>query len=534
MTRFRAQSSVLLTAAACVAFASCGGGGGGDGGGGGGGPLSITTTIADDGVVGSAYSESIFATGGQGAKSFTISAGALPAGLTLGAGGVISGTPAGPAGTSNFTVSVTDSAATPATDTQALAIDVVEPLVIETAVVPNAAIGDDYSEPIVVVGGTVPYSFGLTGSPPSGLHIDASGTLNGTIAQNARTGDFAVEVTDSSNPALIASGEYKIVVDMEIATAELVDAAGGVEYTDSLDTRGGLPPFTWQILAGSLPAGLAMSPEGIISGTPDPVCAESTSILQVQATDSDAPVQTDVRGGIDLRLVPTYLHFDGTPLPTGLVGVPYSYQFVYAGGIEPYNFTLDPAATLPSGLSLDAAGLISGTPDTVEFRGIRIYVSDSCGFLVDNTFSITILADAPGRNDSIATATVLPGDGTYQASISPSGHPNTVFDPDEDFYAITTAAQSTITVDINAVVNGSPLDSVIEILGSNGVRLASCGSPAFNSTCMHDDEDTDNGDLDSILQVRVAGGTTIYIHVVDWGSNARPDKLYDLVVSGVN
>ena len=40
-------------------------------------------------------------------------------------------------------------------------------------------------------------------------------------------------------------------------------------------------------------------------------------------------------------------------------------------------------------------------------------------------------------------------------------------------------------------------------------------------------------DLDSLLQVHV-GATTFYVHVVDWGSNARPDKLYDLVISGVN
>jgi hypothetical protein len=37
-----------------------------------------------------------------------------------------------------------------------------------------------------------------------------------------------------------------------------------------------------------------------------------------------------------------------------------------------------------------------------------------------------------------------------------------------------------------------------------------------------------------LLELRVNGATTFYIHVVDWGGNARPDKLYDLVISGVN
>ena len=84
------------------------------------------------------------------------------------------------------------------------------------------------------------------------------------------------------------------------------------------------------------------------------------------------------------------------------------------------------------------------------------------------------------------------------------------------------------------VVNGSPLDSVIEITGANGVPLNTCVAPTFVSLCQADDEDTDAGLLDSFLQVRVAAGASIYIHVVDWGSNARPDKLYDLVISGVN
>ena len=67
-----------------------------------------------------------------------------------------------------------------------------------------------------------------------------------------------------------------------------------------------------------------------------------------------------------------------------------------------------------------------------------------------------------GRNDSIADATPL-GNGTHAASISPRGDPSGTLDPDEDYYRITTTATSTITIDINAQVNGSPLDAVIEI-----------------------------------------------------------------------
>lgn len=140
---------------------------------------------------------------------------------------------------------------------------------------------------------------------------------------------------------------------------------------------------------------------------------------------------------------------------------------------------------------------------------------------------------ATGRNDSIATATPLPGSGTYSASISPSGDPNGILAPDEDYYRITTTATSTITIDINAQALGSPLDAVIEVLDSGGNVLNQCISPTFVSECIDDDEDP-GVNLDSLLQLRVNGAGSFYIHVLDWGSNARPDLVYDLVITGVN
>lgn len=125
------------------------------------------------------------------------------------------------------------------------------------------------------------------------------------------------------------------------------------------------------------------------------------------------------------------------------------------------------------------------------------------------------------------------GNGDFAASISPMGDPNTTIGPDEDYYRITTAAASTVTIDINASVNGSPLDSVIEIVSASGARLNSCIAPAFNSPCVHDDE-TLGVLLDSFLQVQLGGPTTIFVHVVDFRGDARPDLLYNIVVSGVN
>ncbi|MDL2718588.1 MAG: putative Ig domain-containing protein, partial [Acidobacteriota bacterium] len=73
------------------------------------GPLTITTTTLPNGVVATAYSQTVTASGGTGSYSFSLASGTLPAGLSLSASGAISGTPTA-AGTSTFTVSVSDGA----------------------------------------------------------------------------------------------------------------------------------------------------------------------------------------------------------------------------------------------------------------------------------------------------------------------------------------------------------------------------------------------------------------------------------------
>ena len=62
--------------------------------------------------------------GGSGTKTFTISAGSLPAGLAMSTSGVITGTPTGTAGTSDFTVHVADQSSTPASINGAFSITV--------------------------------------------------------------------------------------------------------------------------------------------------------------------------------------------------------------------------------------------------------------------------------------------------------------------------------------------------------------------------------------------------------------------------
>nr|WP_284694742.1 Ig domain-containing protein [Geomonas sp. Red32] len=84
--------------------------------------MTVSTSTLPAGTVGTAYSQTLTATGGTSPYSWSVTTGTLPAGLNM-SSGVISGSPT-TAGTSTFTVQVTDSSSPAQTATKSLSIQV--------------------------------------------------------------------------------------------------------------------------------------------------------------------------------------------------------------------------------------------------------------------------------------------------------------------------------------------------------------------------------------------------------------------------
>jgi hypothetical protein len=266
-------------------------------------PLTISTTSLPGGVVGSAYSSTLTATGGATPYSWSLSAGALPTGLALSAAGAITGTPSA-AATFNFTVKVSDSSSPAQSATMGLSITVnaaPPPLVVSTSSLPAGTVGTAYSSTLTATGGTTPFSWSVSvGSLPPGLTLNGpSGAIAGAPTQSG-TSNFTVQVRDSEASPQTATKALSLIVNpatLQITTTALPPGTVGISYTATFSASGGVAPYTWSISSGLLPAGLSLSTAGTISGTPT---AAATSNFQVQVKDSSA---TTSSAGFSINIV---------------------------------------------------------------------------------------------------------------------------------------------------------------------------------------------------------------------------------------
>ena len=343
----------------------------------------ITTASLPNGQVGVAYSQTLVATGGSGALTWSLTAGTLPNGLSLNAtSGLISGTPTAVVVATPLTFKVTDSSTPPLTATANLTLTITPPtLTITTTSLANGTVNVGYMQTLMATGGTGALTWQLTaGTLPAGLALNASaGTISGTPT-TAVTAPLTFKVTDSGSPVQTAtSTNLSITIasaTLAVTTSSLPNGQVNVPYSLTLAASGGTGADTWQLIAGTLPAGLSLNPSGVISGTPStPV---TNTPLTFKVTDSGSPAQTATTTGLTLTILPPALTITTTSLSTGVVGVSYSQTLAAIGGTGAYTWQLT-SGTLPAGLSLNAnTGLISGTPTTqVTATPLSFKVTDS-------------------------------------------------------------------------------------------------------------------------------------------------------------
>jgi len=160
---------------------------------------------------------------------------------------------------------------------------------------------------------------------------------------------------------------------LSITTTSLQQGQTTVAYNATLSATGGTAPYTWTLKSGTLPAGLSLSTGGTISGTPTTAGAAS---ITVQVSDSATRPQTADSGNLALAISGGTLKITSTTATTGTVGTAYNFQLEASGGVPPYTWAVGSGSALPAGLSLSAAGVVSGTPTAAGSFNPSIAVTD--------------------------------------------------------------------------------------------------------------------------------------------------------------
>jgi len=114
------------------------------------------------------------------------------------------------------------------------------------------------------------------------------------MVTSAATGTYTYTLTCMS-PAGSQSNSVHLMVQpvpaLNITTTSLPSGQVGKAYSGALTATGGIPPYTWAVASGTLPAGLSLNAStGTISGVP--ATAESAAALTVRVTDTEKSAQS--------------------------------------------------------------------------------------------------------------------------------------------------------------------------------------------------------------------------------------------------
>jgi N-acetylneuraminic acid mutarotase len=173
--------------------------------------ITVLPATLPDGIVGTAYSQTVSGSGGTAPYTFAVTTGALPTGLSLNPStGAITGTPTA-TGPFSFTITATDANLCTGATAYILTIDC-PVITVLPATLPDGSVTTAYSQTVSASGGTAPYTFAVSaGALPTGLSLNPStGAITGTPTV---AGPFSFDITATDANVCDGSTSYTVNIN---------------------------------------------------------------------------------------------------------------------------------------------------------------------------------------------------------------------------------------------------------------------------------------------------------------------------------
>ncbi len=393
--------------------------------------------------LGQPYSAMLNPTGGSSPYTHTLTGGSLPPGLSL-SGANITGTPQS-AGQYSFSVLTTDSLTSTTLTNLNLRVTNASGIQITVNALAIGRINTPYDMTLSAQGGASPYSWDIvqgSGTLPPGITLSSQGRLQGTPTSGGIF-PLTIRVTDASGNSYSSSLPLRIeAINLAIATNSLAGASTNVPYSQGFASIGGTPPYTYTLLAGTLPPGLALSTGGVLSGIPTTAATYNFTIRTTDATTTTAQAAFAITvAGSGPRILIT-------SLPNGILNQIYNASFTGQGGMPPYTYSLA-SGSLPTGLTLNLNGTLSGTPTASGIYPVTIRIGDSNQQSSQADVLLNINSGAFSINNTSAPDGIVNTTYTFALTTSSGTAPNS-------FTVLSGALPNGLILNANGTITGTP------------------------------------------------------------------------------
>jgi hypothetical protein len=422
--------------------------------------ITVTNPAVSTGVAGAPFSQTFAQSGGIGTTTFSLASGTLPAGLTLAANGTLSGTPT-QTGSFPITVKATDANGCSGTGATYTLTITCQTITVTNPAVSSGTAGAAFSQTFTQSGGLGTTTFSLaSGTLPAGLNLAANGTLSGTPVQ---TGSFPITVKATDANGCTGTGAtYTLTIGCQTITVTNPAVSTGVAgspFSQTFTQSGGIGATTFTLASGTLPSGLTLAPNGVLSGTPT---VTGTFPITVQVTDVNGCTGTGPT--YNLTITCQTITVTAPAANTGVAGSPFSQTFTQSGAIGTATFSIASGA-LPSGLSLATNGVLSGTPLQTGTFSITVKVTDANGCTGTTGYTLTIVCQTitvtnPGVNSGTAGS-------AFSQTFTQSGAIGTAT------FSTSSTLPAGLSLAANGTLSGTPTQTgtfpiVVTVTDSNG------------------------------------------------------------------